>query len=144
MQTSYLIQTANFKIDLTVKGIESLLKFTDMGTDFNMGKFDSLKKIRYGMPLYVYFSYKLSVGERNMITVFCLHEEKHVVIEMIDKLSKDEVQLKKPIYFSNYATGIKDEYRTCDFWWDVKNNFMFWKYQPEFTAEFKKDISLFK
>ena len=146
MQTPYLIQTANFCLDTTKKGVESLLKFPDMGYfGFQMSTMtDGYKRIRYKMHLYVYFSYKLSTGMQNIVTVYCLEDDKDSVIEAIEKLSKNEVQLKKPIYFSNYATGIKDEYRTCDFWWDIKNHFMFCKYQPEFTAEFKREIRLLR
>lgn len=137
---TYLIQRANFKNRPHKKGIDSIVEFDYMGSaEFEFGALPkSLENIRKNIEQYVYL--ETNVGNKK-IMVFIQTKFLTELPEYLNKLSKNEFHLKEYSYFDNYISDNKFLKCNTDFWWDIENHFMFWKYNNKFTEQFKKIIN---
>ena len=142
MTTPYLIQRAKFIKDdeysANRKGIDKLLGFDYMGSaEFEFGALPaSLKRIRAEIKDYVQFQYSFKKHPAKVVTVHCKKEEQDAVCEILEQLALDKIRLKERCDLPKF---ISDETNSWDndFWWDIDNDFMFWKFNPEFDANFK-------
>lgn len=132
----YLIQRATFKYDPYRNGIDSILDFDYMGSaEFEFGALpQSLKRIRENISDYCISTFEI---KNKKISFFC--NNKLIKSEIIDGLADNKFHLKEYCDFSNYINN-KLRFRSSDFWWDIENDYMFWKYNPEFTVKFEKLI----
>jgi len=136
MKQPYLIQQAKFSDRSDRKGIDSILAFDYMGSaEFEFGALpQSLKRIRENIDNYIYTDYPIS---KKKIRVFCNKDESIDVVAALERLSKKEIKLKEWIDFSDWLSGNK---HWNDFWWDIDNDFMFWKKDKKFESKFKQLI----
>lgn len=146
MQTPYLIQRAQFKNEneLTInrKGIDKLLSFDYMGSsEFEFGALPaSLKRIRADIKNYTQFQYSFKKHHAKVVTVLCKKEEQEEVCNILEQISEQKIRLKE---YCDLYDFINDNYtyHYNDFWWDIDNDFMFWKFTPDFDIKFKKELS---
>lgn len=137
---TYLIQRARFNHNPNKNGIDSILSFDYMGSsEFEWGTLPtSLKEIRNRFNEYTFLDVPI---KDKVITVYCLEDVKCEVKQYLTELSKNEMRLKE---FSGFSDYIKDEgyfKDRFDFWWDIQNNVMFWKKNPDFESKFKEKIN---
>jgi len=148
MKNPFLIQRAKFENDNSCKGIDSIINLDYMGSaEFEFGVLPkSLKEIRANESDYVYLD--IPFGDK-VFTMFCKASEKSDAKECLQGLIDSRFFLKE---YSNINTWVKPSENdrdwqkkhphNTDFWWDIDNNIMFWKKNPEFEAKFKKIISV--
>jgi len=133
MEQPYLIQRAKFikedEYSVNRKGIDKLLRFDYMGSaEFEFGALpQSLKRIRADIKNYVQFQYSLKKHPTKVLTVFCKTDEKDEVCDIIERLALNEIILKERCDLPKFISGKSDEWDN-DFWWDIDNDFMFWKF----------------
>lgn len=136
----YLIQRAKFQdqTNSSKEGIDSILDFDYMGSaEFEFGALsDSLKRIRDHASEYHQFEYIIN---SNKITVFCKKKNYADVCVIINDLADNKFYLKGYCDFGDWIHS-KKNHRNSDFWWDIENDFMFWKLNPEFNNKFEKLI----
>jgi len=135
----YLIQRASFaKRDK--KGIDSILRFDYMGSsEFEWGALpESLCRIRTLISDYTYLDVPI---KDKVITVFCKSLQKSDVKQYLSELSENKWHLKGYSDFNNYINSSKYSKNNTDFWWDIENDFMFWKKNIKFEQDFKKAIN---
>lgn len=142
IKTPWLIQCATFH-NSTRPGIDSILRLEYMGAaEFEFGaKQQSLQRVREDIENYVYFTLQFDGTEQptKVVTVFAPAKFQIEVTEIISGLSKGSYQLKEYCDFKNW---IKPSYlkNYSDFYWDLENDFMFWKHNSEFEAKFRELI----
>lgn len=139
MEKSYLVQRADFVERKGRKGIDSILGFSYMGSaEYEFGALpESLKKIRERISDYVYSS--IYINGKN-INTFCHKDDLESMRIEIFALSKGDRWTKEAHCFDSYINNNEGTYYRADFWWDIRNNFMFWKENKEFTKKFKSMI----
>jgi hypothetical protein len=139
----YLIQRAKFKspIDENRTGIDRIIKLDYMGSaEFEFGELPkSLKRIRDNIDNYTYFKYAFSTGK--VVTVFCKKEDRKKMGEILENLLAKKIRLKEFCDLDKYVNNEVAGYLNNDFWWDIINDFMFWKFNSEFNEEFKISIT---
>jgi len=140
MKDPYLIQRATFRKS-EKSGIDSLLEFDYMGSaEF---EFDALPKSLKAIRKEVNEYEKITFQIKGMsIEVFCKSEDRIAVFDFINGLAVNKYRLKEYSGFDNYTGSfpVKSYMRRVDFWWDIENNFMFWKSNEDFTKEFMERI----
>jgi hypothetical protein len=144
MQNPYLIQRAKFKDsdnNPSAKGIDKLLRFDYMGSaEFEFGALPkSLKRVRADIFKYVKFEYffkNYSSNYKNSVTVFCKKEQKEFMPDILEQLAENKIRLKERCDLSQY---LKEE-NGNDFWWDVDNDWFFWKINPIFAKNFQEEL----
>ena len=139
LKKPYLIQRSNFCDRDFKKGIDSILKFDYMGSaEFEFGALpDSLGEIRNNVEDYTYMDVPI---ENRVVTVFCLSKFKNSIEQLLIDLSDSKFRTKEYHAFDDY---IKEEgyfQDRVDLWWDLVNNMMFWRKNPEFETKFKSVI----
>ena len=136
MITPYLIQRAEFSDRSDGKGIDSILAFDYMGSaEFEFGALpQSLKRIRENFDDYMYSLYYIN---NKPTTIFCKKSKLLEILDALEKLAKKEIQLKERIDFPDWLYN-KEHWN--DFWWDIDNDFMFWKENKQFEEKFKQLI----
>lgn len=142
MKNPHLIQRAKFSNNNSKKGIDSILSFDYMGSsEFEYGALpESLKNIRKNISNYVQFNYSFNQHPEKSVTVFCLKEQQDFIGNILEQLADRQIRLKEFSAFDSYINDdgyFKDKF---DFWWDIENNFMFWKSNEEFELKFKELI----
>lgn len=152
----YLIQRAKFVNNSNGKGMDSILNFDYMGSaEFEFGALpQSLARIRKCMADYVQFQYNCTgdikdslkvlknnsdTSKNKIVIIFCKKEKKEEVCKIIEGLSDDKFILKEYCDLFNWVHNKERKYNN-DFWWDIENDFMFWKFNPEFNTKFEKLI----
>lgn len=140
LSTPYLIQRAKFKDNPNRIGIDAILEFDYMGSaEFEWGALPkSLNRIRETGGEYEIAELMLSNGK--IIQAFSLASNAGEIIEFILGLANNKYQLKE---FSDFDTWISDNPRwpnRFDFWWDIENDYMFWKKDEEFLKKFVNAI----
>ena len=156
----YLIQRAKFQDQENSgrEGIDSILDFDYMGSaEFEFGALSqSLKRIgEHVLWFYLYcniqseyhtfsavgtpLNHSSNVSNDFKITIYCDANNYKDVCQAIEDLADNKFRLKEYCDFGDWIHN-KKNYRNSDFWWDIKNDFMFWKLNPEFNAKFKKLI----
>ena len=136
MEQPYLIQQAQFSDRSNRKGMNAILAFDYMGSaEFEFGSLpESLKRIRENINQYMYSLY--SINDK-AITIFCKKSELSEILNTLEKLAKKEIQLKERIDFPDW---LNNEKHWNDHWWDIDNDFMFWKENKQFEEKFKQLI----
>jgi hypothetical protein len=146
MKKPYLIQRAKFikedEYSANRKGIDKLLGFDYMGSaEFEFGALPkSLKRIRADIKDYVQFQYSFKKHPAKVVTVMCKKDEQDEVCEILEQLVLNEIRLKERCDLSKFISGKTDSWDN-DFWWDIDNDFMFWKFTPDFDIKFKRELS---
>ena len=137
MNKPYLIQRAKFNDNSGKTGIDKILSFDYMGSaEFEFGSLpESLKRIRENINQYMYSLYFIN---DKAITIFCKKSELSEILNTLEKLAKKEIRLKEWIDFSEFIND--DPNQNTDFWWDIDNDFMFWKENKQFEEKFKQLI----
>ncbi|MCR4334327.1 MAG: hypothetical protein NUV47_01180 [Patescibacteria group bacterium] len=144
----YLIQRAKFQDNFDKESIDSILGFDYMGSaEFEFGALSqSLKRIREQISEYRTFSavgvplnHPLNVSNDFKITIFCNGNNHKEICQAVKNLADNKFHLKEYCDFSDWIHS-KKNYRNSDFWWDIENDYMFWKYNLEFNTKFEKLI----
>jgi len=138
MLKPYLIQRAKFE-KREGEGIDILLGFDYMGSaEFEWGALPkSLKRIRESKKKYIQFEHIFENFEDKPIMVLCKIEDKEELPKVLSQLADRELRLKEYCDLDAYLKGNKD-YRTSDFWWDIENDYFFWRSNENFNKQFKK------
>jgi len=148
MKTPYLIQRAKFGDNDFKKGIDSIISLDYMGSsEFEFGAIpESLRNIRSRINEYTYLDVPLG---NKVISVFCKDEQKSEIMSYLKELSENTIHLKEHSDFHTYINPSKHDLEwqakrphNTDFWWDLDNDIMFWKKNPEFEMKFKSIISI--
>lgn len=145
MDTPYLIQRAKFSKhnNSDAIGIDRLLNFDYMGSaEFEFGALPkSLKRVRENISDYVQFNYSFQDYTDKTITVLCKKEyEKYHVPAILEKLAIREIRLKHYIDLPEWLRG-NETYHKTDFWWDIENDWFFWKQNDEFAVSFINSLN---
>lgn len=138
--TPYLIQRATFDERENKSGIDSILNFDYMGSaEFEFGALPkSLGRIRNELGVYVYLDIPI---KNKTVTVFCKESQKTEVKNYLIELAENKPHLKEFSGFNIFINGSEFFKDRTDFWWDIKNDLMFWKKNPKFEVQFKKAIT---
>lgn len=136
---TWLIQRGKFEINENRNGIDSILSFDYMGSsEFEWGALPkSLSNIRDELNNYTYLDVPI---KDKVITVFCNDSQKSDIKTYLLELAENKMKLKEFSGFNDYINNdgyFKDKF---DFWWDIENDLMFWKKNPEFELQFKNLI----
>jgi len=134
----FLVQRAEKKHRPERKGIDSIIKFSYMGSsDFEWGALpNSLGVIRKNINTYTYLDVPI---EGKVVTVFCPEDKKSLMETYLKELGECKHHLKEGSYFDSYLFG-RDNVDT-DLWWDLENFVIFWDKDNAFEKEFKKIIN---
>ena len=137
---TWLIQRGKFENREYKTGIDSILSFDYMGSaEFEWGALPkSLGNIREDLNNYTYLDVPLN---SKVITVFCKDSQKGDIKQYLTELAENKMHLKGFSAFNQYVNNsgfFKDRF---DFWWDIENDLMFWKKNPEFELKFKNNIN---
>jgi hypothetical protein len=97
----------------------------------------SLKRIRENKIEYVEFEFIFKNFEDTPIRVLCKESDKEILPKILVKLANKEIQLKE---YCDLKESLRDYYNSSDFWWDIDNDFFFWKSDKEFDVDFKKAL----
>lgn len=136
----YLIQRAKFqKREKT--GIDSLLSFDYMGSsEFEFGALPkALKRVRESEKEYVQFEFAFEIFEDKPIMILCKKSDKDELPRILAQLADKKIRLKEYCDLDAYLKGNRN-YRTSDFWWDIENDFFFWRSDSDFNSNFKKAL----
>jgi hypothetical protein len=138
----YLIQRARFE-KREAKGIDALLRFDYMGSsEFEWGALpEALKRTRENKKEYIQFEFTLENFKDKPIMILCKEFDKEELPKILEQLAKAELRLKEYCDLDDYLKGNKD-YRTSDFWWDIENDYFFWRSNEEFNNNFKDTLFL--
>lgn len=137
MNNPYLIQRANF-CDRDKKGIDGILSFDYMGSaEFEFGALPkSLKRIRAAINNYTVD--RIMIND-NPVNIFCKEYDLKEVVDFLGVISKKEhPMMKEQPRFYQYINSIKSKFSfmEVDHWWDIENDFMFWRDGKEFDEMF--------
>jgi len=135
----YLVQRCKFA-KREMSGIDSILSFDYMGSEeFEFGALPkSLGDIRGDIGNYVYFDVKIIEGK--VVTVFCPSKIKDKMKDVIEGLAINKFMLKERCDLDIWLNDDKNSWYQSDCWWDLENNFFFWKKNDAFEKEFKERI----
>lgn len=139
MKNPYCIQRGKFENREGKQGIDSLLSFDYMGSsEFEFGALpSSLKRVRANLSNYIQFQYSFTKYPSKVVTVFCTKEQQEFIGDILEKLALSQIRLKEFSAFDLYINDdgyYKDKF---DFWWDIDQDWFFWKFNPEFESKFK-------
>ena len=146
IEKPYLIQRAKFEKHASkdAKGIDALLRFDYMGSaEFEFGALPkSLKRTREAIDQYTSFQYSFKGHPTKLVTVFCKKEAVEEVTQVLELLVKREIRLKEYCDLNYFVNPSESRNPTWDndFWWDIDNDFFFWKFNPEFDQRIKEAI----
>jgi hypothetical protein len=135
----YLIQRGKIEDRPHKKGLDSIILLDYMGSsEFENGAIPiSLKTIRKSSSAYVYSDF--TFGSKT-VTVFCNASVISNMKDILKNLINGNYHLLEYCDFIDWIND--DKYKPSnDFWWDLKNNFMFWKQNKNFETKFKELIS---
>ena len=86
---------------------------------------------------YTYFDHTFKNGK--IITIFYKKGDRKEILERIVQIANEKLYLKEHCDLINWLRD-GDSYSFNDHWWDIDNDFMFWKKNNEFTEKFKEYI----
>lgn len=143
----WLIQRAFFLDRKGRKGIDSILQFDYMGSaEFEFGALgESLSRIRGRLDDYT--SNTFWIGDRKEIHIFYPNNiDTTDILVYLRELGVGEIRLKERSDFDTYVNPEDAMFpNRTDFWWDIDNDIMFWKNDPEpggFNEKFRNAISI--
>ena len=96
----------------------------------------SLERTRENEKEYVQFEFTFENFEDKPIMILCKESDKEELPKILAQLADKELKLKEYCDLDAYLKGNKD-YKTSDFWWDIQNDFFFWRSNEEFNSKFK-------
>lgn len=134
--TPYLIQRARFANNSNKKGIDSILSFDYMGSsEFEWGALPkSLGRVRANPK--DYWLSNIKIGDKNIDTL-CISDNFDDVVLTLTNLAQNKIYLKESSYFDRYINNTtKYIFDKVDFWWDIENDYFFWKSNYEFCKKF--------
>lgn len=136
---AYLVLRGSFEDRDYKTGIDSILKFDYMGSsEFEWGAIpDSLDRIRKEIPSYTYLDVPI---QGKVITVFCKDSQKTEVKTYLEKLASGAFHTKEWHAFDGYVKDSGFFKNRFNHWWDIENDFMFWKKNNDFEVKFKSII----
>lgn len=140
MKTPYLIQRAKKQKREGKKGIDSLVSFDYMGSsEFEWGALPkSLKRFRENQKEYIDIQYSFKKFPSKVVNVVCKKKDQDQVCEYLEQLVKNELQLKEFCDLHAWVNPNENAYNPSDLWWDIDNDFFFWKFEdPVFDINFK-------
>lgn len=142
MKTPYLIQRAKFEDRIGKTGIDSLLSFDYMGSsEFEWGALPkALKSVRENISKYVTFNYSFKDHPDKVVTVFCKQEQKEFVGDILEQLAQHKIRLKERCDLNEFLSGNTARWSN-DFWWDIDQDWMFWKFNNDFESKFKNALT---
>ena len=142
MEKPYLIQRARFENREDAKGIDKLLSFDYMGSsEFEWGALPkALKRVRENLADYIQFQYSFKKHTSKVVTVFCTKEQQDFVGDILEQLSNNDIRLKERCDLNKFIAGNEDRWNN-DFWWDIDNDWFFWKANAEFDVKFKNALN---
>lgn len=139
---AYLVQRASFENRKDKKGIDSLLLFDYMGSsEFEWGALPkSLGRIRKNINEMTF----LDIPIRDKVVSVCCHNsQKTEIKQYLENMVEGKFNTKGFTAFDSYVKNdgyFKDKF---DFWWDIENDFFFWKKNSEFEENFKIALNNF-
>lgn len=148
MKETYLVQNGTIEDRDYKKGFDSIVSLGYMGyAEYEFGAVqDSLKRIRENIKDYIYID--VPVFEKP-ITVFCNENQIPEIRQLLTKLGNDEIRTKGVSYFKHHVNPSEYDVKWQakhplkeDFWWDLDNDIMFWKKNPEFETKFRDTIPI--
>lgn len=121
------------------KGIDSILEFAYMGSsEFEWNALPSaLNTLRELQSNYTYMDVPM---RGKVVTVYCHNDHKSLIKGILENLADGKYRLQEYSDFDNYMAAAPMMPCRHDFWWDIDNNFMFWKKDVEFEKKFKSVI----
>ena len=136
---AYLVLRGSFQDRDFKTGIDSILKFDYMGSsEFEWGAIpSSLDRIRKEISSYTYLDVPI---QGKVITVFCKDSQKSDVKQYLEKLASGGFHTKSWHAFDDYVNHSGFFKDRVDHWWDIENDFMFWKKNNDFEVKFKSII----
>lgn len=136
---AYLVLRGSFKDRDFNTGINSILKFDYMGSsEFEWGAIpSSLNRIRTEISSYTYLDVPI---QGKVITVFCKDSQKSDVKQYLEKLASGAFHTKGRHAFDDYVKDSGFFKDRINHWWDIENDFMFWKKDNDFEKKFKSII----
>lgn len=154
MKNPYCIQRAIFKIgdqerDYN-KGIDRILEFDYMGSsEFEWGALpQSLKKIREYISNKTSIIETVTIGTHKKSIKILYNTQKHTKEEIqniLENLAEGKTRLQEPSYFDICIYPERHPSFTslqCDFWWDIDQDWMFWKDNKKFEKCFIELLKL--
>lgn len=140
MKQPWLIQRASIEYSDYNKGLDSIITLDYMGSsEFEWGAVpNSLKRIRSNINKYVYRHY--IIDGKNITGFFPVEFEMDIPTVLL-LLSERNVRLKERTDFDIFVGKNKVFTATkINFWWDIENDWMFWKTDSKFEKKFQKII----
>ena len=142
MKTPYLIQRAKFITDderkyvEDRKGVDKVLSFDYMGSaEFEFGALpQSLKRIRQNLSEYGFCQIVLQKHPSKTISVFGKVNDFDEIESTLQALVDGKFLLKQHCDFSKWVKDEINLYLNSDAWWDIENDFFFWKPRKEIDA----------
>lgn len=146
MKKSFLIQRAKFSTrkhtpDI-LKGIDRLLEYDYMASDYFNTEFGgsplaaSLKRVRENLPDYVLFIFHPS-AVLLPLHVLCKQADALAVRAELTKIADGKAALHRYCDLGKYLSGQEGN----DFWWDIENDFFFWKKNEQFATRFTNALA---
>jgi hypothetical protein len=137
MRNPFCIQRAKFETDENAKGIDKHLAMDYMGSsEFEWGALPkSLRRVREQLQSYVMFNYSFKKRPEKVVTVFCKKEQQEFIGDILEQLSEGKLHLQEYCDLSNYVNP-ETKYRDSDFWWDIDEDWFFWRFTPDFDKKF--------
>jgi hypothetical protein len=142
MVTPYLIQRAKFADSPNKEGIDRVLTFDYMGSaEFEFGALpESLKRVRKNIADYMQFQYRFKRHPAKEVTVLCQAYQYEFIGTILEQLSRNKLRLKERCDLSEFFNP-EQKYSSNDFWWDIENDWFFWKHNLDFTIKFRQALS---
>jgi len=138
----WLIQRAIFE-KREKEGIDGILRFDYMGSsEFEWGALPkALKEIKEHLSEYTYSDVPI---KNKIVTLFCKTSDRSEILNILNELAEDQIRLQEQCAFSFWVKDQEKSFYKCDLWWDIGNNYMFWKKNNDFEKEFKQKIEFKK
>jgi hypothetical protein len=139
MEKPYCIQRAKFDSRPDNKGIDKLLSYDYMGSaEFEFGALPaSLKRVRSNLNDYIQFQYSFKKFPSKVITVFCKKEQYDFMGDVLEELTEKKLRLKEYCDLGDWVNPKEHSFNRNDFWWDIDQDWFFWKFTPAFDLQFK-------
>ncbi len=143
MEKPYCIQRAKFESRNDKIGIDKLLRFDYMGSaEFEFGALpESLKRVRANFNDYMIFDYSFKKFPSKSVTIYCKKEQYDFIGDILEELAERKIRLKERCDLSDWLNEKESSYKRNDFWWDIDQDWFFWKKSKyDFDSQFKEEL----
>lgn len=126
------------------KGLDGIVSFDYMGSaEFEFGALpDSLRRVRANIGQYVIFQYSFKDSATKTVTVFCKRDEQIIIPGILESLANRSIRTKEHTNLPEYVNPSRYGSREVDFWWDIDNDWFFWKMDEKFAEKFIQAINI--